>query len=142
MRKLVGLLLLAGIAGVAPMQAAEESETPLGKEMGTIGGALKSLRKLAKTDERWTASAERMREAQTACIKALAHLPAGIEEMPEGVEKAKAVADYKRLIGLSLALFAELEVAFMDEDEAKVGELLDKVKDIKKEGHQKYEDDD
>ena len=141
MRKLVALVVATGFVGMAPM-AAVADETPLGEEMEKVSGALKSLWRLSKTDERWTASAVRMREAQTACIKALAHLPARIEEMPKGVEKAKAAADYKRLMGLSLALFAELEVAFMDEDEATVGELLDKVKDIKKEGHEKYEDDD
>ena len=53
-------------------------------------------------------------------------------------EKAKATADYKRLMGLTLAGLGELELAFLNEDEAKAEEIVDKLKDLKKEGHNAY----
>ena len=53
-KKRIVLLLAAGCVGLAPVQA---DDTPLGKEMDKVSGALKSLRKLAKTEERWSASA-------------------------------------------------------------------------------------
>ncbi len=52
--------------------------------------------------------------------------------------KAIAIADTKRMIGLSLAAFAELEMAFINEDAEKAEEIIDKLKDLKKEGHEKY----
>ena len=137
MKKWFALLLAAGFVGVAPVQA---DETPLGEQMDAVGGALKSLRKLAKAEDRWSASAAKMREAQAACAKALGYVPATVKKMPEGNEKARAIAEYKRLLGLSYAKLCALEVAFIDEDEDKVGEILDQVKDLKKEGHKKFED--
>ncbi|GEM_PF-383257 len=137
--RVFAMVLLAGTVAVAPVDAAEE-ESPLGRQMDEISKALKSLRKLAKSEERWTASAEQMRNAQAACIKAMALVPDRVEKMPAGTGKAKAVADYKRLLGLSLAALCELEVAFLEEDEKKVDGLLDEVKNVKKEGHEKFED--
>jgi hypothetical protein len=68
------------------------------------------------------------------------HLPVQISGMPDGSDKAKAVADYKRLMGVTLVAMAELEIAFLSEDEAKAEELADKLKDIKAEGHERYND--
>ena len=41
-------------------------------------------------------------------------------------------------MGLTLAGYAELELAFLAEDEEKVEEVLDKLKEIKAESHEKY----
>ena len=61
------------------------------------------------------------------------------KELKDGSkEKAKATADYKRLMGLALAGLGELELAYLNEDEAKADEVIDKLKDLKKEGHNAY----
>jgi predicted negative regulator of RcsB-dependent stress response len=61
--------------------------------------------------------------------------------MPDGKEKTKAIADYRRMMGLSYANLSELELAYLEEDEEKVDEAMKKVKAGKKEGHKKYSDD-
>ncbi len=63
-----------------------------------------------------------------------------VEEMKDGKEKTKAIADYRRLMGLSYAALCELELAYLEEDQAKVDAVMKKVKAGKKEGHKKYED--
>ncbi len=41
-------------------------------------------------------------------------------------------------MGLTLAGYAELELAFLAQDEEKAEETLDKLKEIKAESHEKY----
>ena len=135
----VALVALGGLVSWLPV-GADEVETPLGEQMEIVSGKLKSLRKLRESEDRWSASAERVREAQKALIKALEFEPALLGEMPDGPEKKKAVADYKRLMGLSLAALCELELAFLNEDAEAAERIAERLKDLKKEGHKKYED--
>ncbi|NNC89975.1 MAG: hypothetical protein HKN82_16075 [Akkermansiaceae bacterium] len=116
--------------------AADDEETPLAEAMEDLSASLKKLRRARD----FNAKAELIRGGEDACIKSLQYLPATIEAMPDGADKTKAVADYRRLMGLTLALMSELELAFLAEDEAKAEELVDKLKDLKKEGHEKYEE--
>lgn len=132
--KLFALCALVGFAGIAPL-AAEDEETPLAEQMEVVSGSLKKLRKA----EGFDAKAALVREAQAACVKALQFSPATFKELKDGSkEKAKATADYTRLMGLALAGLGELELAYLNEDEAKADEVMDKLKDLKKEGHNAY----
>ena len=123
-----------------PAMADDESdETPLGKSMEQSGKALKSLRKMPKDD--WKAGAKAAREAADGLRKGMEFIPALVKEMPEGKAKIKSVADYRRMMGLAYAALCELELAYLDEDQAKVDAAMAKIKAAKKEGHKKYEDD-
>ena len=82
-----------------------------------------------------------MRLAPMAVIAAMTMIPKEIKALPEGPAKIKALADSRRLMGLTLAGFAELELAFLAKDEAKVEAAIDKLKDIKAESHEKYNKD-
>lgn len=135
--KLFALVAVIGVAGFAPTTA-KADDTPLGKEMDAISASLKGLRKLKREDDRWTASAALIREGQAACIRSMALVPKEIEDLEDGVAKTKAISDNKRLMGLVLAALCELEVAHLEEDEDKIEEVTDKLKDLKKEGHEKY----
>ena len=121
------------------LTAEEEKDTPLAEAMEESGKALKSLRKIDKND--WAAGAKAARAAADGCRKGMAFIPALVKEMPDGKEKAKAIADYKRLMGLSYASLAALELAYLSEDQSKVDAAMKEVKAVKKEGHKKYEDD-
>ena len=127
-------MLMVSLAGSLP--AEDDEESPLGQAMDELSTSLKKLRRARDFEEK----AELVRGGQEACIVSLKYLPVVIEDMPDGPEKAKAVADYKRLMGLTLAAMSELEIAFLSEDEAKAEELVDHLKDLKKEGHEKYEE--
>lgn len=116
-----------------------ERKTPLAKEMKEASKALKALRKLPKDD--WEGGAKLARAAAESIRKSMAFTPVMFKDMKDGLEKEKAVADYRRLMGLNYASLCELELAYLAQDPAKVEAATKKWKSIKKEGHKKYEDD-
>lgn len=128
----------AGFLCVASATA-DEADTPLGKSMEESSKAMKKFRTMDKKD--WSAGAQAARDAAEGIRKGMAYIPALVKEMPEGKEKSQAIADYKRLMGLSYASLSELELAYLAEDPAKIAAAMKKIKDVKKEGHKKYEDD-
>ena len=142
LNKLFALIVAAGMVGIAPVaQAADDDETPLAIQMDEMSSALKSLRRLARDPERWSKSAAAIVKGAQACIKAMAYVPSEIEALPAGLEKAKALADARRMMGLTLAAFSELELAFLAKDEEKVDAAIDKLKELKGDAHEKYNKD-
>lgn len=136
--KLFALWAVLGLVGIAPVVADDdEEETPLMEEMGDVSSALKGLRRA----ESFADKAELARKGQAATINSLKYLPLIFKDITDEKKKVRATADFKRLIGQSLALFCELELAFLDENEEKAEEIVDKLKDLKKEGHDAYVED-
>lgn len=132
------LICLAALMTTGVLRA-EDDHTPLEETMEQTSDAIKSLRKIDKND--WAALAEAARKAADGIRKGMEFIPVLIKDMPDGKDKAKAIADYRRMMGLSYANLSELELAYLEEDEEKVEEVLKKVKAGKKEGHKKYSDD-
>jgi len=128
-----------GFLGCASAIADEDDKTPMAKEMKTVSDSLKSLRKIDKTD--YTGGAKAVREAHAALLRSMAYVPTLVKDMPEGDEKTIAIADSSRLMGLTYAILCEMEIAYIKKDDKLIGELAAKWKDLKKEGHKKYEDD-
>ena len=91
---------------------ADENDTPMTKEMKATSLALKSLRKIARDD--WDGMAKAAREAHTALLKSMPEQAAIIKEMKDGKEKAIALADSRRILGLCYAALCELEIAFIN----------------------------
>ena len=139
---LLRLLSVCSICALSTITAADadsDDDTPLTETMKQSSGALKSLRKIDKDD--WAGGAEAARSAADGLRKGMEFVPILIKGMPEGKEKAKALADYRRMMGLSYANLCELEIAYLEEDPEKVDAAMTKVKAGKKEGHKKYSDD-
>ena len=138
-RLLIVPVLTAGILFIQPVHADDDEEdTPLAKSMKESSDALKALRKLAKDD--WAGGVEKSRIAAEGIRKGMEFIPAMIKDMKDGVEKDKALADYRRLMGLNYAALCELELAYLEKDAAKVEAATTSWKALKKEGHKKYED--
>ena len=141
--KLITLLCLVGVLGVSPHARSGEDEgkkepKDMAEAMDEMSGSLKMLRRLRRDPDRWVKSAAMVAKGSQAVILAMKFVPNEIGELPEGPDKIKALADSRRLMGLTLAGYAELELAFLAEDEEKVEEVLDKLKEIKAESHEKY----
>jgi soluble cytochrome b562 len=113
---------------------AEDEETPLGKQMEVMSDAYKAMRR----EEDPAKGAALAREAQDAMIKAITEIPKLVKEMPDGAEKAKASADYRKSVGSLISTLASMELAFLDNDLDKVKEIVSTMRDIKKEGHDKF----
>lgn len=108
----------------------QEEQTPLAASMEEMSDALKSLRRMEKDD--WQAGVRAARTAVKACYEAMKYTPALLNDMPDGKEKEKALADYRRLLGLSYVSLCELELSFLEQDQEKVTATLKKNKSTKK----------
>ena len=118
---------------------AEEKDTPMTTEMKAASKALKELRKIKPGD--WEAMAKTVRASHTALLKSMSETAALVKEMKDGPEKAIATADSRKLLGLCYAALCELEIAYLKKDAAAAAKAMEKIKEIKKEGHEKYSDD-
>lgn len=137
--RLFSLFCMLATGALTPAHADSEDETPLAKTMEESSEAIKELRKIDKND--WKSGADLARKAADGIRKGMEFIPWLVEQMPEGLEKTKAIADYRRMMGLSYADLCELELAYLDQDADKVDEVMTKIKAGKKEGHKKYSDD-
>ncbi|MGC6464043.1 MAG: hypothetical protein ACON5N_00485 [Akkermansiaceae bacterium] len=130
--KSLAIAAVMGFSIIAPSYA--DDETPLTQEMDKVSSSLKGLRKA----ETFADKIKLAQDAQKATLKSLEYLPAIFKDVKDAKALAKGTADYKRLIGLTYAALCELELAFIAEDEAKADEIVDKLKELKKEGHREY----
>ncbi|MFT6177903.1 MAG: hypothetical protein ACJAQT_000303 [Akkermansiaceae bacterium] len=134
--KTLALVSAMGFGMLAPVHADDDDETPLGKEMDTLSGSLKRLRRAETTEEKVVL----VHAAQAATINALKYLPMIFKDIKDEKEKAKATADYKKMSGQVYVKLCELEMAYLEGDEDKADEIKGELKDLKKEGHEKYTD--
>jgi len=133
------LIAIATFAFILPVSTSfAEDDTPMSEEMSAASKALKSLRKIDASD--WDALAAAARTAHEALLKSMAYEPALIKAMPEGDEKVSALADSRMLMGLSYAAVCELELAYLSKDAEKVAAVTQKIKDLRKEGHEAYKE--
>ncbi len=105
--------------------------------MKVVSKSLKGLRKAKTADDK----VKLVREAQVATLNSLKYLPKMFVSLKDGKAKAKATADYRRLVGLSYVKLCELELAFLEGDEEKAGKVTKELKGLKKEGHKAYIED-
>lgn len=132
--------ILAGFAAslmfVLPTMADED--TPLAKQMEAMNDAYKAMRR--ETDP--AKGAALAREAQAAMVKAIVETPTLVTDMPDGPEKAKASAEYRKMMGMLIATLGDMELAFLEGDMDKVKEVVDKMRESKKAGHDKFMEED
>ena len=132
-------LILCGLAATLMfVQPSLADDTPLGKQMDAMNDAYKAMRR--ETDP--AKGAALAREAQDAMVKGIVELPEMVKGMPEGPEKAKASASYRKMMGNLIATLADMELAFLNKDMAKVKEIVESMRDLKKEGHDKFMEED
>ena len=129
-------LAITSVLGLGMLVPVHADDTPLAEEMDVLSGSLKKLRKAETAAEK----VDLVHADQKATIKSLQYSPIVFNDIKDEKEKAKATADYKRLIGLTYAKLCELEMAYLAGDEEKADEIKGELKDLKKDGHEKYTD--
>lgn len=122
-----GLMLL-------PTKVSAEEHTKLGEEMEVLDDAFKGFRR--ETDA--AKGAAQARDAQTAALKSTLEVPAKIKEMPDGPEKAKALVQYRLMMGKLFITLCQVEEAFLDGKMEEVTKIVDLLKEAKREGHGKF----
>lgn len=133
---LIKTLAITSVLGLGMIVPVHADDTPLAEEMDVLSGSLKKLRKAETAAEK----VDLVHAAQKSTIKSLQYSPIVFKDIKDEKEKAKATADYKRLIGLTYAKLCELEMAYLAGDEEKADEIKGELKDLKKDGHEKYTD--
>lgn len=121
---------------LVPAKAAPHSE--LENQMEALDDAFKGFRR--ETDP--VKGAEQARAAQSATLKAIPELPAMVKAMPDGSEKEKASASYRKMMGKLLVVLCEVEEAFLAGNTEDVVKIVAAVREMKKEGHDKFMGDD
>ncbi|RYD17645.1 MAG: hypothetical protein EOP88_25495 [Verrucomicrobiaceae bacterium] len=134
MKKHLFLMSLAVGLMAVPVMAQDEEHTKLGEEMESMDDAFKAFRR--ETDA--TKGAEAARHAQAATLKGAAEIPALIKEMPDGPEKAKASAEYRKAMGKLYVTLCEVEEAFLNGKLEDVAKAVESLKEQKKAGHEKF----
>ena len=133
---LIKTLAITSVLGLGMIVPVHADDTPLAEEMDVLSGSLKKLRKAETAAEK----VDLVHAAQKSTIKSLQYSPMVFKDIKDEKEKAKATADYKRLIGLTYAKLCELEMAYLAGDEEKADEIKGELKDLKKDGHEEYTD--
>jgi hypothetical protein len=135
MKLLTTLTILMFAAGSVSQIRADE-DSPLAKAMTTTNDAMKALGK-EKDSAKGAALA---REAQDGIVKSIPLVPELIADMPDAAARSKAMADYRKMLAQALALFCDIETAFLNNKADDVTKLITDAKALKKEGHKKYMD--
>jgi soluble cytochrome b562 len=120
---------------ILPLRADEE--TPLGRQMEEMNDAYKAFRR--ETDP--AKGAELARQAQQAIVKSFAEIPELVTKMPNGPEKAKASANYRKMMGQVYVALCEVEEAFLAGKVEEVANIVERLKEMKKTGHEKFMED-
>ncbi|MCH2063932.1 MAG: cytochrome b562 [Roseibacillus sp.] len=135
--------LLALLALFLPTSfvAAEAEETPLEKQMAKISTAYKQLGRQARRE---TYDFDRLTtlftEAKVATEKSAALVPVKIEKMT-GAAKEKALEEYKKAMVVLLGEIDAVLASCKAKDGSKLKAAYDKLKKIKKIGHEEYIED-
>lgn len=123
---------VAGWLLFTPMVMVEAS--PLATQMEEMDSAYKAFRR-EQDPAKGAASA---REAQEYVLKGMAEMPELITKMPDPAAKAKAAVEYRKMMANLFITFCEVEEAFLAKDMDKVAELVQTIRDHKKQGHDKF----
>lgn len=119
---------------LTPAAVRAEEHSKLGEEMEALDDAIKGFRKETDPAE----GAAMVREAQTATLKSIPLLPAMVKKMPDGPDKDKAAAAYRTAMAKLLVALCEAEEAFVNGKPEEVAKIVDALKTVKKEGHNKF----
>ncbi len=126
-------LILLGCAACLMLPVSAD-DTPLAKQMEEFNDAYKAMRR--ETDPQKGAALAR--EAQQSVAKTLGEIPDMLTKMPDGPDKAKAAAEYRKMIGQVYVALCEIEQAFLDGKTEAATEIITSLKDLKKSGHDKF----
>lgn len=130
-------LILMTMAACLVLPVRAEEETPLGKQMEEMNDAYKVFRR--ETDP--AKGAALARQAQQAIVKSFSEIPTLVTKMPEGPDKAKASAEYRKMMGQVYVALCEVEEAFLAGKVDQVATIVERLKELKKTGHEKFMED-
>ena len=134
------VLMTAALLVIAPVNsrfAEAADDTELAKQMEIIQDEQKALRKTIKSAAENAASLAALDKMQQATVASKALVPAKAKSVPEA-DRAKFLAGYRKDMAAMLEHLCKIEVALLDNDNAKAEELFKGLKKVEDDGHEKY----
>lgn len=146
MKKYFSILFSLSFVFAAPIvvQAEEHDHTPLEDEMSAMNKSWRNVRRALRDPATFADAAKQVEAMIKHADNSIKMEPILLAEQ-EGDEAKKAFLEgYQKGMRETVALLKELQAAFEAGDAAAATELVGKINDARKEGHQKYkpEDDD
>jgi hypothetical protein len=138
------ILLVAPVAtNHFTVRAADKSEknkdTELSKHMEEIDANYKKLRKSVKSPAENAASLDLLTKMQHDTVASKALVPAKLSTVKEA-DRPKFIAGYRKEMAALLEHLCKIEVALVDNDNAKAEDLVKQIKKIEDDGHEKFSD--
>ncbi len=126
------------LGALMPVMSVRADDTPLAEQMEVIDDAYKALRRTEDAAD----GAKLAREAQAGVLKAITMTPDFVAAGGHPGGKERAMAEYKKQMAQLFVVFCDVEAAFLENDMAKVQELVKALKDSKKKGHDEFMEED
>tara|TARA_B100000519_G_scaffold201919_1_gene218783 strand:+ start:951 stop:1532 length:582 start_codon:yes stop_codon:yes gene_type:complete len=144
-RSFIVTLALA-IASLPSIQAAsheggDHDHTALEDQMSAMNKAWRSIRRQIKDPAKNDSTLEFMAKVKKAAQKSVDMTPILAKEM-SGAEKKKFMAGYQKAMKNTVGLIGDLEAALKAGDNVKAEEIVGKINDARKHGHDKYKPED
>jgi hypothetical protein len=139
LRRMKTHIILKGFAALllfSPL-AAMGDDSPLAKQMEALDDAFKGFHR----EKDAAKGAAQAREAQQALIRGFAETPMILSKMPDGPEKEQAAAQFRVMMAAVLVKLCEVEHKFLTGDIAGIEKLIADLKDLRKQGHDKFMED-
>jgi Cytochrome b562 len=132
------LLIVTGGTGLLMTASAmAEPEHGLGKEMQAMGGDFKVLSQQINDAPSNESSLKLVSDLEMHTLAAKGMLPNSVNMAPEA-DKPKMAAKYRGEIAKLLQQELDLEQALLENDNAKAADLLNKIHDTERQGHQDF----
>ena len=122
-------------------EGGDHDHTALEDQMSAMNKAWRSIRRQIKDPAKNDATLEFGAKVKKAAQKSVDLTPMLAEEM-DGAEKKKFMAGYQKAMKDSVGLIGDLEAALKAGDNAKAEEIVGKINDARKHGHEKYKSED
>lgn len=121
----------------------EEKHTALEDEMSAMNKAWRSIRRQIKDPAKNASTLALVAKVKKSALEAAELTPMLAEEM-SGDEKKKFMEGYQKAMKRTVGLIGQLEAALKSGDNEGAQEIVGKINDARKHGHEKYkpEDDD
>ncbi len=119
----------------------EHEHTALEDQMSAMNKAWRSVRRQIKDPAKNESTLKLVAKVRKAAEESLKLTPILAEEM-SGDEKKKFMAGYQKAMKHTVNLIGQLESALKSGDNAKAEEIVGKINDARKHGHDKYKPED
>jgi len=119
----------------------DHDHTPLEDQMSAMNKAWRSIRRQIKDPAKNESTIALVQKVKVAAEKSVKMTPILAKEM-EGAEKKKFMEGYSKAMKRTVGLISDLEAALKAGDNAKAEEIVGKLNDARKKGHEKYKPED